>query len=407
MGRPERDIIDRVKRSILQADREASLSEILNSDVSAFEGFRVLYSSATTGIHIPIEEKNKVSITSMFSEKFLLAYSDPTLDEMLQEESTPVYQPEAILDTNILSELPNYLCGLPVKDEYSVKNVIESIGSDLDGQFDYTFPMFENLRFYKDNNPHPVRKVAAALYLSHIYQSDAERIDMGCQVLDPYMDLSEEKWTQYRSNPWVWHMIDRRDVIYAVMLKAYCLCWEDTQISVQDFIRKLVDFSIHKLGVFPLKELYFSWKAASGLRTGNYMPVFDEPPLKQPNKDTLNRLGALAWDLFFFRYTESLLSIGKGSVFNIPYVTTLDNGLRESIALCRVKAVICSRSMGYVETIFEDELEFQILLDESLSLSQLKILQDPSRNIKGKISSKHSIIQAISDMEHAIRKMQG
>lgn len=407
MGSPERDIIDRVKRPILQADREASLSEILNSDISAFEGFRVLYSSAIAGAHIPIEEKNKVSITSMFSEKFLLAYSDSIRDEMRLEESTIVYQPEAILDTNILSELPNYLCGLSVKDEYSVKNVIESIGSDLGGAFDYSFPMFENLRFYKDNNPHPVRKVAAALYLSHIYQSGAEHIDMGSQVLEPYMDLSEKKWTQYRSNPWVWHMIDRRDVIYAVMLKAYCLCWEDTHISIQDFIRNLVDFSIHKLGIFPLKELYFSWKAASGLRTGNYMPVFNERPLKQPNSDTLKRLRSLAWDLFIFRYTESLLSIGKGNFFNIPYVTTLDNSLRESIELCRVKAVICSTSLGYVETIFEDEIEFQMLLDESLSLSQLKILQDPSRDIKGKISSKHFITQAISDMEYAISKMRG
>lgn len=160
-----------------------------------------------------------------------------------------------------------------------------------------------------------------------------------------------------------------------------------------------------ELGVLPLKEIYFAWKVVIGFSIGFFTPVFDEGSLKSPKDDSVKRIGALAWDLFIFRFTETLLTEETGNNFYIPSVTTLDKGLLDTISSCPVKAMISFPELKYVETIFEDELQFQLCLDSSMSAKQKERILDISRGIKGAKKSRQYMSISISELEKSIKKL--
>ncbi|CAI3806161.1 hypothetical protein GLGCALEP_04113 [Pseudomonas sp. MM221] len=155
----------------------------------------------------------------------------------------------------------------------------------------------------------------------------------------------------------------------------------------------------------PLKELYFAWKVIIGFSTGYTTPVFAEKALRAPHKKSIARISALAWDLFIFRFTETLLTEGTDNSFYIPYVTTLDQSLLDTIASCPLKAMISFPQLRHVETIFEDELHFQYCLDAAMSERQRTIMQEAGRGLKGNKRQRHHISRSIHELESAITKL--
>jgi len=109
--------------------------------------------------------------------------------------------------------------------------------------------------------------------------------------------------------------------------------------------------------------------------------------------------------LFIFRFTETLLTEETGNNFYIPSVTTLDKGLLDTISSCPVKAMISFPELKYVETIFEDELQFQLCLDSSMSAKQKERILDISRGIKGAKKSRQYMSISISELEKSIKKL--
>ena len=287
-----------------------------------------------------------------------------------------------------------------------VEKILEVVEQEYCGGFCFAFPMLENLRSYTSvNNPYPVDKVAAAFYFDAKLQGNTIQ-DNSDNIFEPYLEKSEELWKEYRASEDMWHAIDRRDLVYVVMLKTYYLCWSLDQIMIEDSLRKLVDFCLDELGVLPLKELYFAWKVIIGFSIGYCTPVFDEKLLTKPKKKkSVERIGALAWDLFIFRFTELLLTEGKHNNFYVPTITTLDGGLLDTVHICKVKAMISFPEVKHVETIFEDELHFQHCLDAAMTKKQKDVLSDPKRNIKGDQKSRHSLSLATHELEKLIDQL--
>lgn len=402
----EKDKISRVKKAILTTDQNSSLKDVIDSDESAFSGVRMLYSTNFSGAQLQVDSSLKHIVSGIFAKDRLLAYSDSIRNEMELGKSAICFKQRALLDTNLLSDLPKYFKGIKITTTEKIEDVLSVLERVYGGGFDYSFAMLENLRqFICDNNPHPVNKVSAAIYFDHKLRGAINKSNTKGDIFEPYIEQAESVWMNFRSSEVVWGHIDRRDLVYAVMLKTFHMCWTSTNITIERALHNLVDYCLDVLGVLPLKEIYFAWKVVIGFSIGFFTPVFDEGSLKSPKDDSVKRIGALAWDLFIFRFTETLLTEETGNNFYIPSVTTLDKGLLDTISSCPVKAMISFPELKYVETIFEDELHFQQCLDFSMSAKQKGIVLDVGRGIKGAKKSRQCISISISELEKSIKKL--
>jgi hypothetical protein len=396
----------RVKSAILSADEGSSLKEIIDKDEDAFKGIRMLYATNASGAPIQVADPSKDLFSGIFSKSRLLAYSDSIRSEMESGKAGIYYIRRALFDTNLLSDLPKYFKGQDFSTKEKVQEIVSTIETEYNGSFDYCFPMLENLRlFTHENNPHPVNKVSSAIYFDHLLRGCLKPKIKEENLFEPYFEEAETVWMNFRASKDMWHLIDRRDLIYAVLLKTYHLCWSTSRISMDTALHSLVEYCLNHLGVVPFKELYFSWKIIIGFSLGHYGPAFDESPLKIPKAKSLSRIGALAWDLFIFRFSETLMTEEKGSRFYIPTVTTLDKKLLDTIIEYPAIAMISFPEFGYVETLFEDELAFQRCLDASMSTMQKKRILDSNRSIKGEKKLRHHISISISELEKKIGKL--
>lgn len=401
-----KDKINRVKEAVLAATDNSSLKEIIDSDKEAFNGIRMLYSTNAAGAQLQVDESLKDFFTGIFSKKRLLAYSDSIRTEMEQGTSIICFKQRALFDTNLLSDLPKFFKGIDFSTKQKVEKITEAVEKVYGGSFDYCFPMLENLReFTCANNPYPVNKVSAAIYFDNKLRGELRPSSNKDDLFEPYFSQAEDVWKNFRSSEHMWHMIDRRDLIYAVMLKTFLLCWTTKSITIENALNNLIEYCLDELGVLPLKELYFAWKVVIGFSVGYFTPVFDEKLLKSPKKKSVDRIGALAWDLFIFRFTETLLTEEKDNNFYIPTVTTLDNGLLSTIVSCPVKAMISFPDLQYVETIFEDEVQFQQCLNSSMSAKQRNEITDPKRGVKGSKRLRHYMSISIHNLEKSIKEL--
>ena len=135
------------------------------------------------------------------------------------------------------------------------------------------------------------------------------------------------------------------------------------------------------------------------------LPIFDEAPLVTPGKHSLSRLSAVAWDLFLFRWCETLMTQMRDNSFYVPLITTLDKGLLDAIRSCPLRAVLMHDEGGLVEAMFDDEFDFQRTLDNSISDSALRRINDPERQIQGLTISRHALSSSIRETEDAISKL--
>lgn len=217
-------------------------------------------------------------------------------------------------------------------------------------------------------------------------------------AIEDHIPAAEKMWENFITSPHIWGAIQRRDVMHCIILRAILDCWSG--LSVDDGVSRLIDFCLDKFGFMPLKELYFGWKALSGFnKTGPALSIFEEPALRSPNGDSINRISALAWDLFMFRWCETLMTEMKGNRFLVPAVTTLDTGLLAAIQSCPLKAILIHEKASLVEAIFQDERDFSECLDRATSQEALIRINDPTRRAKKKAVSRHDLSLLIYDLE--------
>lgn len=255
----------------------------------------------------------------------------------------------------------------------------------------------------KANNPWPYRKVAAAKFLDAApaaFRTQAGQTSM----LDKYLPEAEAQWRSWISSPHVWHTLDRRDLLYAVILRAMLECW--TGSTVTQGLGRLVNYCLDSFEILPLKELYFGWKTLLGFaQSADRLPIFNETALITPGKRSLERVSALAWDLFLFRWCETLCTEMKDNNFYLPVVTTLDGKLLDAVRSCPLRALLIHDSGGLVEALFDDELAFQECLNSSISEATLRRIKDPARRFNTPDVSRYTLSTSINDLEEAVGRL--
>ncbi|PSS74545.1 hypothetical protein [Shewanella algae] len=401
----DRDKILRAKASLVESTERNSLLDVIESDVEAFKGSRVIYSTDNAGA--PVNNfQNEELFADVFSKSKLLVYSEDIMVQMKSGQADLAFKQRALFDTNLVSDLPRYFRGEVLTTRERVEKILDIVITQLGGGHDFGFPMLENLRFFvSDNCQWPIYKVAAAHYLDEkIFNTSTGQKEFSFETTPEMFRKAQETWEMYRSNRFVWKQLDRRDLVYLLMLRTMNICWETPNLVLENALQELVEFCLRELNVLPLKELYFAWKVLIGFIYQDFTTVFDEPELKSPKEKSLERIRALSWDLFLFRYTETLLSEEKGNIVSLPCVTTLDKDLVKTMKLCKVKAVLMYEQIGFVETIFEDEGEFQVCLDASMNQHQKFVLHEQNRQINDRYVSRYTLQKEIAKQERMINK---
>ena len=395
-----REKFRRAKTAILNRDRRRSLAEIIAVDRDAFSGFRLLFASDFSGAPIQAALEKSGYVKSLFCGSGMLAFSDEIEAQMRLGSAEVQFGVRAVIDTNLLSDLPKFFAGDEISTRESVEAALEFVFENLGGHIDWTFAYLENLReVSKANNPWPFLKVAAAHHFDKCGLSPISK-----EGLLEYMPAADNQWRSWLSSDDCWRQIARRDLCYAVMLFSIRECWKGSTVNAA--MSNLVDFCLESFNMLPLKELYFGWKAITGIHEpSGRLAVFAERALCFPTKDSLKRISALAWDLFLFRWCETLMTELKGSTFYVPAVTTLDNALLATIKACPLRALLVDDTGEAVEAIFDDELEFQRCLDNSISDASRIRIDDPERKAKADRISGYELSQAILFLEEEIADM--
>lgn len=387
----------RAKAAIINRGRYASLAEIIEGDREAFSGLRLLFASDVSGspIQAALEETGYAS--SLFCGKGMLAFSDEIEVQMQRGQAQIFFGARAILDTNLLSDLPGFLTGETIRSGSHVEASLKFIVQNLDGKIDWTFASLENLReVAKPDNPWPFLKVAAAYYF------DKHGIaPIQSEELLKYVPLAEDQWRSWLASDECWDQITRRDVCYAIMLFAIHQCWKGN--TVEAAMSNLVDFCLDSFDTVPLKELYFGWKAIRGIHEpSGRLAVFAEKALSSPTKNSLARISALAWDLFLFRWCETLMTELKGGTFYVPAVTTLDGKLLATIKACPLRAILVDDDGEAVEAIFDDEFDFQKCLNNSIANATKEKIDDPGRQEKSGSISRYRLSKTVLFLEKVV-----
>lgn len=392
------------KSAIINADESYSLMDIIDSERESFCGARLLYSTENAGVQLN-DFADQELLTGLFSNSRLLAFSDEIMKQMNNNDCQLLFKQRVIFDTNLISDLPKYFNNESLSTREKIEKILSIVKHSFAKGYDFSFPMLENLRkFTESNNSWPIYKVAASFYLDEKLQNTAlSNKPFSYKDTPTLFEKSEKLWDSFRGSEHVWKQIDRRDLIYVILLKTMDICWSSSNLTIENALEKIVQFCIDELNVLPLKELYFAWKAIVGFLYSEFTPIFNESPLKSPNKKTLDRISALSWDLFLFRFTETLFSEEKGNSFYVPSVTTLDTALLDTIKLCPIKAVLMYDDIGYVETIFSDELNFQHCLAASTTQKQKEILDNEKRAINNRYTSRYRLQMAILKYEKNIK----
>lgn len=395
-----RDKILRAKTAILMRSPEESLADTIYRDRDAFSGFRLLMASDAAGEPIQQMLAESGNFAAVFCGKRVLAFSDELEAKMQKGPTDLMFGIRAILDTNVLSELPSLFRGQKIDKQTRLIEILQDIDQNFDRKVDWSFASLENLReAAKPNNPWPYLKVAAV----RKFEAD-KQWRSGVKSFDEFIPAAEEQWRAWLGSEEIWHQIHRRDVVYAVLLFAMLECWRKR--SIQQTMRGLLRFCLESFKTIPMKEIYFGWKAIRGIHdSAEQLSVFNESALKAPKKNSLDRISALAWDLFLFRYCETLMTQMKGNEFFVPAVTTLDAKLLATINACPLRAILMHEDAEYVETIFDDELAFHQCFEASMDDSIRKTYNDPARQAMAGTISSHRLREVIFHLESEVLKM--
>lgn len=390
----------RAKTAILTQGEHQSLADIIAADRDAFSGLRLVYASDISGTPIQSALEATGCMSSIFCGKGVLVFSDEVEAQMRLGRAEIQFGVRAMLDTNLLSDLPKFFTGDVISTRERVEAALQFVVENLDGKIDWTFASIENLReASKTNNPWPFLKVAAAHHFCEHGLAPTSR-----DGLLEYMPVAEAQWRSWLASEECWRQITRRDLFYAIMMFSIRECWNGSAVNAA--MSNLVDFCLESFNILPLKELYFGWKAITGIyEPEGRLAIFAERALRSPTKYSLRRISALAWDLFLFRWCETLMTELKGTTFYIPAVTTLDENLLATIKACPLRAILIDDIGEAVEAIFDDELDFQRCLHNSISDAARIRIDDPERQIKSGSVSTDGLNRVIRSLEGEIADM--
>ena len=122
-------------------------------------------------------------------------------------------------------------------------------------------------------------------------------------------------------------LIKQYNYIYCMILKAYLL-YQDRTLDKKNKIRKLIEFCDLNLNLIAIEELY---ALCLYLDKGHSNKVFGK--LGAPKSKILKNVANIAWDFINNRLAEQRGVFQDNNLIKLPYIVTMDQGMRDYINL--------------------------------------------------------------------------
>lgn len=383
--------------AILMHKPSGSFQSLIENNGKIFQGFKLVYSTNNLDVefsHSSLKaiEDHCPTLKKFFYGTGLLFYSDEHYAATKNKSRIEILIDYSLsLDSNAAERFRIWENGgFLDKEENRFEGLVRFIkeGKEQGFNFDYSFFIIENLLdSMEPNNHRPFNSIRALKRFDHLeYEKDS------FDIRNPKFSEDREKSGRraietlhaFHSSNEIRGFLNRRKGLYLILLKAVILR-EQKELSLNKKLEILIEFSLDALGAFAKTEIYFSWKL---LKHGNDFRFFD--PISQLGKKSLHRIKGMAWDLFALRYQETLASKSNVGDFYVPFFASFDNRFVELAQACPIRAVIVDYIDKRVMTIYLDDYEFMVDLNESISVALSNRLQDPDEKIK-RMSNKATI----------------
>ena len=400
--------------AILLHSPSDSFTNLIDNNLSLFQGFRLVYSTNNFDFEFSTSSLREIEELCPVLKKYfygtgLIFYSDD-----LYAATKSNYQIEIpidyslSLDSNIAEKFRVWENGGSLdKEERRFEGLVSFIkeGKGQGFNFDYSFFIIENLiDSLKLDNDRPFNTIRALKRFDHLeYKRDS------FDIRNPNFFENREKSGRraiealhaFHSSSRAKGFLKRRKGLHLVFLKAILLR-ERKDLDLRDKLKILIEFSINALGAFAKTEIYFSWKM---LKYGEKLSFFH--PISQLGEKSLKRIRGMTWDMFALRYQEDLTRRSEIGAFYVPFFASFDNKFVELAKACPVRAVIIDDIDDRVVTIYLDENEFMVDLNESLTEDLHRQLHDPGEKIKriSKNLSEEGLDIKISELELLLEEL--
>lgn len=164
------------------------------------------------------------------------------------------------------------------------------------------------------------------------YKYNKQEEDIQIDVDNLYNDIFSEKFVQCYEK-----FFEMQKSLYILLLKAIYIEFINPKKSARNKIMELFDFVNEKLGFVAERELevcYYYFK-----HDDNTKKFFKK--VQKNNKDLLNTINGMAWDLLHIRLIEQEFTIRPTDEvrFAIHVLLTFDNGLKEILQINPIKQI--------------------------------------------------------------------
>ncbi|QSX28705.1 hypothetical protein JYB88_10445 [Shewanella cyperi] len=375
--------------AVVMHDPSDSFTNLIENNESLFRGFRLVYSTNNLDAEFSHSSLREIeehcpTLKKYFYGTGLLFYSENHYEDTKRKGRIEIPLDYSLsLDSNAAERFRVWEGGGSLdKEENRFEGLVRFIkeGKEQGFNFDYSFFIIENLiDSMKPENHRPFNTIRALKRFDYLeYEKDS--FDIRNPKFSESLEASGQRAIEalhaFHSSSEIKGFLDRRMGLYLILLKAILLR-EQKDLNLNKQMELLVEYSLDALGAFAKTEIYFAWKL---LKHGKNFRFFD--PISQLGKKSLHKIKGMAWDLFAIRYQETLASKSNIGDFYVPFFASFDNRFVELTKACPIRAVIIDDIDKRVMTIYLDEYEFMVDLNESISPELNHRLQDPDEKIK-------------------------
>ncbi|MDG6774716.1 hypothetical protein QCB45_10270 [Thiomicrorhabdus sp. ZW0627] len=412
---PEQRIerIQELLEVIVLHDPQDSFLKLIEGNRELFKGLKLIYSTnniETDFSNYPLKkiEEDCPVLKKFFYGSGLLFYSDELFRRTLIEGKIKIPLDYSLsLDSNAAEKFRVWENGGSLdKDQDRFEELVRFIkeGEDDGFNFDYSFFIIENLLdSMKEENDRPFNTVRALKRFDHL-NYDPDDFDIALPRFNEGRDFAGRRAIEtlhlFQTSKDVLNLLDRRKSLYIILLKAVILKQNKSTV-LSDQLAELVGFTLDTIGKFAKSEIYFAWKF---LKYGGDFDFFN--PISQLGKKSIKKIRGMSWDLFAFRYQETLASKSYRSDFFVPFFASFDNKFVKLAKACPVRCILTDDRDKRVFTVFLDEYEFHEDLDASMNQELKFKISNPVEKIKRlnmKITSKY-LDEKILEIENELTK---
>jgi hypothetical protein len=400
----------KVMTAIAAAGPSVSFASIIEDERDAFLGMHVTYSTYAHDSYIQqlklqeIEQRCPL-VTSLFDGSGLLFYSDRIYSDMRNGPAPILMDYSIALDKNICEILRCYVKNVGFSRPDDVYKLLQLMRGEEKPNFNYDFFSYlveEYEHMSVPNNVRPFETLYALKLLDRLEISDFSsfpKLAIKDEAKDQAMLEAQQTMSWFFANDLLSEFRAGHRAVYAMLLKALLMKWSGA--SQETALAELAAFSLEVLGKFAKREIYFAWKMLGG--DGQDYRFF--APAATPSRKSISNLMGMSWDLTMLRWAEMMSALQRAHAdgvpdFFLPFVASADQRFRDMIAACPLKAIVLDRQNKIVNSVFRDEMDFQLRLQEQIGRAGLSFgtLKDQGR--------RHNASLRIGPIEDAIAGLE-